>query len=160
MAKGGGKDQKRSETPTLGNPKARFKYDIVERVECGIVLLGTEVKSLREGRGSIEEAYARFKGTDLWIVGMHVDEYRSSGYSKHEPRRPRKLLLHRLELTHLRDEVERRGYTLVPLRVYWGDRGIAKVDLALVKGRKLHDKRAADREKTAKREMDRAMRRR
>jgi SsrA-binding protein len=150
----------RANAPTIGNPKARWRYEIIERVECGIALLGPEVKSLREGRASIEEAYARFKGTELWLVGMHIDEYRSKGYAKHEPRRPRKLLLNRTEIAHLRLEVERRGFTLVPLRVHWGDRGWAKVDLALVKGRKLHDKREADREKTAKRDMARAMRRR
>ena len=155
-----GSDEKRATTPTLGNPKARHLYDIVERVECGIVLVGPEVKSLREGRGSIEEAYARIKGDELWLVGMHVDEYRSKGYAKHEPRRPRKLLLHRMEILHLRQEVERRGFTLVPLRLFWSERGLAKVDLGLVKGRKLHDKREVDRERSAKREMERAMRRR
>lgn len=153
-------DKKRAETPTLGNPKARYRYEVIERVECGIALVGPEVKSLREGRGSIEEAYARFRGDELWLIGMHVDEYRSKGYTKHEPRRARKLLLHRLEIVNLRTEVERRGFTLVPLRLLWSDRGFAKVDLALVKGRKLHDKRAVDREKSAKRDMARAMRRR
>lgn len=157
---GGGRDEKRANAPTLGNPKARWRYEILATLECGIALLGPEVKSLREGRASIEEAYARFKGDELWLVGMHVDEYRSRGYAKHEPRRPRKLLAHRLELTKLRTESERRGLTMVPLRVHWSDRGFAKVEIALVKGRKLHDKRDVDREKSARREMDRAMKRR
>jgi SsrA-binding protein len=157
MAKSG--SDKSGATPTLGNPKARWRYEILEKLECGIMLAGPEVKSLREGRASIEEAYARFRGTELFLVGMHVDEYRASGYSKPDPNRARKLLAHRHELTELRIEAERRGLTMVPLRVYWNDRGIAKVEIALVKGRKLHDKRQADKEKSAKRDMDRAMRR-
>ena len=161
MAKSGsGKDGKGGNAPILGNPKARWRYEILDRLECGIALAGPEVKSLREGRASIEEAYARFKGNELWLLGMHVDEYRSSGYTKHEPARARKLLAHRLELTKLRIDAERRGLTMVPLRVFWNDRGIAKVEIALVKGRKLHDKREVDREKSAKREVARAMRRR
>ena len=155
-----GGDAKRANAPVLGNPKARWRYDILETIDCGIVLLGPEVKSLREGRASIEEAYARFKGGELWLLGMHVDEYRSKGYAKHEPARPRKLLAKRLELTKLRIEAERRGLTMVPLRVHWNERGIAKVEIALVKGRKLHDKRQVEKDKSAKREMDRAMRRR
>jgi len=160
MAKSGGSDEKRSNAPTLGNPKARWRYEILEHLECGISLVGPEVKSLRDGRGSIEEAYARFRGNELWLVGMRIDEYRSSGYSQHDPVRSRKLLAHRDELAGLKTEVERRGLTLVPLRVYWSARGIVKVEIALVKGRKVHDKRDVDRAKTAKREMDRAMKRR
>ena len=161
MARGGsGKDEKRGNAHTLGNPKARWRYEIIETLECGIALAGPEVKSLREGRASIEEAYARFRGQELWLVGMHVDEYRSKGYTKHDPDRARKLLAHRAELSSLRVEAERRGLTMVPLRVYWNERGIAKVEIALVKGRKLHDKRQVDKEKTAKREMDRATKRR
>jgi SsrA-binding protein len=154
------RDQKPNNAHVLGNPKARWKYEILEHVECGIVLVGPEVKSLREGRGSIEEAYARFRGNELWLVGMHVDEYRSKGYAKHEPTRPRKLLARREELTRLRTEVERRGLTLVPLRIYWSERGFAKAEIALVKGRKVHDKRQVDKDRSAKREMARAMRRR
>jgi SsrA-binding protein len=153
-------DPRKAHAPTLGNPKARWRYEIVETLDCGVVLLGPEVKSLREGRGSIEEAYARFRGAELWLVGMHVDEYRARGYAKHEPLRARKLLAHRAEIEHLRLEVERRGFTLVPLRLHWGPRGHAKVEIALVRGRKLHDKRQVDKAKTARREMERAMRRR
>ena len=160
MAKSGGGAKGRQENaPTLGNPKARWRFEILDTIDCGIVLAGPEVKSLREGRASIEEAYARFKGSELWLVGMHVDEYRARGYARPEPRRPRKLLLHRAEIFHLRREVERRGLTLVPLRLYFGERGFAKIDLALVKGRKLHDKRQAERDKSARREIDRAVRR-
>lgn len=160
MAKSGGAKSKQENAPTLGNPKARWRFEILDTIECGIVLAGPEVKSLREGRASIEEAYARFRGTELWLVGMRIDEYRARGYARPEPGRSRKLLAHRAELMHLRAEVERRGVTLVPTRVHWNDRGIAKVDIALVKGKKLHDKRQTDRERSARREMDRAMKRR
>jgi SsrA-binding protein len=158
MAKSG-RDQKKNVSPTLGNPKARWRYEILERLECGVSLVGPEVKSLRAGRASIEEAYARFRGNELYLVGMRVDEYASKGYAKHDPVRARKLLAHRDELIQLRMAVERRGLTMVPLRVYWSERGYAKVEVALVKGRKLHDKRQVDKDKSAKREMDRAMRR-
>jgi SsrA-binding protein len=160
MAKSGGKDEKKNDAPTLGNPKARWRYEILDKIECGVMLVGPEVKSLREGRASIEEAYARFKGNEMWLVGMRIDEYGSKGYAKHDPVRARKLLAHRDEIARLQIEVERRGLTLVPLRVYWSARGFAKVEVALVKGRKLHDKRAVDKERSAKREMARAMRRR
>jgi len=156
---GGGKD-KRHNAPTIGNPKARYRFEILDKLECGIMLAGPEVKSLREGRASIEEAYARFRGTELWLMGMRIDEYRARGYARPEPGRARKLLAHRGELAQLRAEVERRGLTLVPLGIHWNERGIAKVDIALVRGKKLHDKRQTDRERTARREMDRAMKRR
>jgi SsrA-binding protein len=159
MSKGGA-GAKKNDAPTIGNPKARWRYEILETLECGIMLAGPEVKSLRQGHGSIEEAYARFKGGELWIVGMRIEEYRQSGYAKHEPSRPRKLLARRAELAQLRTDVERRGLTLVPLKLYWSDRGFVKIEVALVKGRKVHDKRAVDKEKSAKREMSRAMKRR
>jgi SsrA-binding protein len=155
-----GEDLRAARSPTLGNPKARHKYDVVETYECGIVLLGPEVKSLRGGRGSIEEAYGRIRGDAVWLVGMHIDEYRSRGYAAHEPLRPRKLLLHKHEIFVLRREVERRGFTLVPLKLYWGPRGHAKIQLGLVRGRKLHDKRQVEKERSAKREIERATRRR
>ncbi len=144
----------------ITNPRASHRFELLERVECGISLVGPEVKSLREGNASLEEAYARFQGDELWLLGMHVDEYRAKGYAKHDPIRPRRLLLHRRELTKLRRAVERRGLTVVPVRLYWNDRHLAKVEVALAKGRKRFDKRATAREKDAKREMDRAKRRR
>lgn len=153
-------EKKGAGAPTLGNPRARWKFEILDRIECGIQLHGPEVKSLREGRASIEEAYARFRGNELWLVGMHVDEYRARGYAKFEPARARKLLAHREELDRLRIDVERRGLTLVPLSVHWNERGIAKVDIGLARGKKLHDKRQTERERGARRDMARAMKRR
>lgn len=146
--------------PVIGNPKARHKYDVLDTWDCGVSLLGPEVKSLREGRASLDEAYARFRNGELWLLKMRIDEYRDRGQVKSDPARPRKLLLHRSEIAVIRQEVERRGLTLVPLRLHWNERGIAKVEIALVKGRKLHDKREAEKKKVARREIDRIVRRR
>lgn len=152
-------DDAAARTPTTGNPKARHRYEIVETMECGIMLKGPEVKSLRMGRASLDEAYGRFRAGELWLVKMHVDEYRDRGQVKLEPTRPRKLLLHATELARLRTEVERKRLTLVPLRLYWNDRGIAKIELGLARGRKTHDKRDAERKKSAQREIARVRRR-
>ena len=146
-------------TPTLGNPKARHKYEVIDTWECGIVLVGPEVKSLRLGHGSLEEAYARFRGNELFLLKMRIEEYRHVGHVRPEPVRPRKLLLHRRELLAIRLEVERRGLTLVPLRLFWSERGIAKVEVALVRGRKVHDHREAEKKKSARREIDRISKR-
>jgi SsrA-binding protein len=133
------------------NRKALHDYEILERLEAGMALLGPEVKSLREGKASLQEAYAGLKGKELWLFGMHVPEYAHRGYAPHEPLRPRKLLVHRQQLRRLLTSVERRGFTLVPLEVYF-KRGRAKVELALARGRKHHDKREAVREQEARRE--------
>jgi SsrA-binding protein len=133
------------------NRRAYHDYEISEKVEAGIVLVGPEVKSLRTGKISIAEAYAAFKGGELFLFDMHVPEYSHTGYTPHEPRRPRKLLLHRRELRKLEQVLARRGLTLVALQVYFTS-GRAKVELGLGRGRKRHDKReslkrdAADRE--------------
>ena len=145
-------------SPSITHSRARRQYEVIQVVECGITLLGPEVKSLREGNGSLDEAYAGFRGDELFLLGMHIDEYHAKGYAKHEPIRPRKLLLHKRELAKLRIAVQRRGLTLVPMRLYWSPRNIAKIELALARGRKLHDKRATVRERDAKREMDRVRR--
>ena len=157
MAKASGRKQ--GETPTvIGNPKARYRYEVLERIECGIALVGPEVKSIRDGKASLEEGFARFKKGELWLMGVHIAEYSAKGYAAQEPLRARKLLLHRRELERLRKAVERRGLTLVPLRIYFNERNLAKVELALARGRKLHDKRDVARERDARREMDRARR--
>ncbi len=147
-------------SPVVNNRKAHFKYEVLETVECGILLAGCEVKSLREARAHLDEAYARIKNGEIWLLKMHVEEYRHRGQVKLEPARPRKLLLHKREIAHLADQVERLKLTLVPLRIRWNERGIAKIDLALVRGKKLHDKREASKKKDAKREMSRMQRRR
>jgi len=133
------------------NRKALHDYEIVERFEAGVSLLGPEVKSLREGKASLQEAYAAFKGDELFLIQMHVPEYAHKGYAPHDPVRPRKLLLHRQELRRLFTQVERRGFTLIPLEIYFR-KGRAKVELALARGRKHGDKREHVREQEARRE--------
>lgn len=148
-----------SRAPTILNRKALHKYEVLERHECGILLKGPEVKSLRLGRASLDEAYARFREGELWLLKMHVDEYRHRGQVKLEPARPRKLLLHAHQLAALAAAVERQGLTLVPLKLTWNERGIAKIEIGLVRGKKLHDKRESERKRSAQREMARVVRR-
>ncbi len=137
------------------NRRAFRNYQIDEKFEAGISLLGPEVKSLRAGKASIAEAYALFKGDELYLLEMHVPEYSHKGYAPHEPLRSRKLLMHRRELNKLEQKLQRKGLTLVPIQVYF-HRGRAKVELGLGKGRRLHDKRDKVRRDEAIREAKRA----
>ncbi|MEE8105098.1 MAG: SsrA-binding protein SmpB [Planctomycetota bacterium] len=137
------------------NRRARYDYEILEVVEAGLSLLGPEVKSIRSGKASIAEAFAHFDGTELFLKGMHIPEYSHTGYTEHEPRRSRKMLLHKKELTKLAAAVARDGLTLIPLELYF-KKGRAKIELALVRGRKRRDKRQALKEKAAKQEMRRS----
>ena len=141
------------------NRKARHEYHIEETHEAGIVLTGTEVKSLRQGRASLAEAYARVENDEVWLHHLHIPPYEAGNIFNHEPLRPRKLLLHRREVDRLRGRTEQKGYTLVPLRVYFR-RGLAKVELALARGKRQYDKRAAIAEREATRRMERAVRQR
>jgi SsrA-binding protein len=136
------------------NRRARHDYEILETIECGIVLRGTEVKTLRQGKASLQDAYAGIEGNDV-ILHMQIPEYSHAGYASHEPLRPRKLLLHRDEITRLAQRVRERGLTLVPLRVYFS-RQLVKVELGLARGKRAYDKRQAIAERDAGREMARA----
>lgn len=138
------------------NRRAFHDYFIDERYEAGLVLTGSEVKSLREGRANLRDAYARFFGEELYLVGAHISPYGPASQFGHDPVRSRKLLLHRREIDRLRGKIKERGLTLVPLRLYWS-KGRAKTELGLGRGKKFHDKRATIRERTEQREMDRAM---
>ncbi|GGZ91087.1 SsrA-binding protein SmpB [Novosphingobium arvoryzae] len=140
------------------NRRARFDYFIDETLEAGIMLTGTEVKSLRFGEGSIAESYAEVKNGEVWLVNSNVPEFSHGNRYNHEPKRPRKLLLHRREVDRLQGAVERKGMTLVPLSVYFNGRGRAKVELALAKGKNVADKRATIKERDWKREQSRIMR--
>jgi len=140
------------------NRRARFEYSIDQVFEAGIALTGTEVKSLRFGEGSIAESYAEVKGEEVWLVNSNVPEFSHGNRFNHEPKRPRKLLLHGREINKLHGAVARQGMTLVPLSVYFNGQGRAKVELALAKGRKDHDKREAIKERDWKREAARLMR--
>lgn len=140
------------------NRRARFDYFIDETLEAGIMLTGTEVKSLRFGEGSIAESYAEVKNGEVFLVNSNVPEFSHGNRFNHEPKRPRKLLLHRREVDRLQGAVERKGMTLVPLSVYFNGRGRAKVELALAKGKNVADKRATIKERDWKREQSRIMR--
>jgi SsrA-binding protein len=149
------KDAARERDITV-NRRAFHDYTISERFEAGLVLSGSEVKSLRDNRAHLKDAYARFFGDELFLVGSHISPYGPASQFGHEPTRTRKLLLHRRELERLRGKVLERGLTLIPLRLYWS-KGRAKAELGLGQGKKLHDKRVAIRERMERREMDRAM---
>ena len=140
------------------NRRARFEYSIETTYEAGIALTGTEVKSLRFGQGSIAESYAEVRENGVWLVNANVPEFAHGNRYNHEPKRPRKLLLHEREINKLHGAVAREGMTLVPLCVYFNARGRAKVELALAKGRKDHDKRAAIKEREWKKEAGRLLR--
>jgi SsrA-binding protein len=132
------------------NRRARFEYHILESLEAGLVLTGTEVKSMRAGGVSLSEAYARFRDGEAWLLGMHIPPYKQGSFSNEEPNRPRKLLLHKEEIARLQSRVGEKGLTIVPLRLYF-TRGIAKVQLGVARGKKLWDKRAD----AAKRDVER-----
>ena len=139
------------------NRRARHEYEILETVEAGLVLRGTEVKSLRAGHVNFKDSYATMRNGEAWLVGCHVSPYSHGTDANHEPERDRKLLLHRRELARLTGKIAERGFTLVPLRLYF-KHGRAKIELGLARGKKLHDKRSAIREREVRREMDRAAR--
>ena len=140
------------------NKKARFNYELGDRFEAGMVLTGTEVKSLRLGKGNLSDSYAKMKDGEAWLMSCHISPYPNAYYGNHEPERPRKLLLHRRELRRLESKLQEQGYSLIPLAIYFKD-GRAKVELALARGKKLHDKRHAIKTREQNREMERALRR-
>ena len=141
------------------NRRARHDYNLLERYEAGIVLTGTEVKSLREGRASLQQAYADVRDMEVWLVGAHIAEYTQGNVNNHDPDRDRKLLLHRKEIASLIGKVRERGFTIVPTRLYFKD-GRAKVELALAKGKERVDKRRDIAKREADRQMERALGRR
>lgn len=141
------------------NRKARHDYFVLETFECGIVLTGTEIKSVRDGKVNLKEGYALIRGGELWLVGVHISPYEKGSYYNHEPLRDRKLLMKRHEILRLFAKVREKGLTLVPLSVYLKEGKRAKVELALVKGKLLHDKRDSLAERDAKRDIERAVRR-
>lgn len=141
---------KQDTSPTIDNRRARYEYHILESLEAGLVLTGTEVKSVRTGGASLSEAYARIRDGEAWLVGMHIPPYKEGSFANVEPTRPRKLLLHKEQIAHLQGRVSEKGLTIIPLRLYF-TRGMAKVQLGLARGKKLWDKRAD----VAKREVER-----
>lgn len=150
---------RRGDRVITSNRRAFHEYHILETVEAGIVLTGTEIKSIREGKASIAEAYARFDHGELWLIGSNVPPYSHGNRANHDPDRPRKLLVHRKELGRLRAAIEQKGLTLVPLRLHL-KHGLAKLDLGVARGKKLYDKRATEAERQSQRDVQRALRER
>ncbi len=150
------KDKNRfSNNIQIKNRKAGYEYEFVEKVEAGIMLKGTEIKSLREGKASIQEAYCYFKKGELFIKGMNISPYTQASFESHEIARDRKLLLKKRELEKFKSKMEEKGLTIVPLRIYINNRGLAKLEIALAKGKKIYDKRDSIKKKDQKRELDR-----
>ncbi len=139
------------------NKKAYRNFELIEKFEAGLCLLGTEVKSLRAGQADLDGSYARIQDGQCWLVGAKIAQYEQSGAANHEPMRKRKLLLHKAEIRKIRVKLEQRGFTFIPLRIYFTDRGIAKVELALAKGKRQYDKRKTITERQQKRDIDRSM---
>jgi SsrA-binding protein len=156
MAKAGKKEAEDAEVNICRNRRATHEYEIHERIECGIALVGTEVKSLRDGLANIEDSFARVDGREVWLHGAEIPEYLFGNRMNHKPKRPRKLLLHRQEIDKFATKAEEKGFTLVPLRMYFKG-GLAKVEIAIAKGKKTHDKRESLKKADAKREIDRAL---
>ena len=140
------------------NRKARFNYFIDETMEAGVALTGTEVKSLRLGKATIGESYADARGGEIWLINSNIPEYLKANRFNHAPKRPRKLLLHKSQISKLIGAVEREGMTIVPLLLYFNPRGRAKIELALAKGKKLHDKRETEKKRSWERERGRLLR--
>jgi len=138
------------------NRRAFHEYAISDRLECGIVLTGTEVKSLREGTANLEDAYAKLENGEVWLIGSDIPEYAMGNRLNHKPKRPRKLLLHRREIGKFADKATQRGFTLVPLRMYF-KRGRAKIELGVARGKQMHDKRQDQKKAEAQREIRRAL---
>ena len=142
------------------NRKARFSYEVLDTVEAGLVLTGTEVKSLRQGQANIQDSYASVEGGEIWLINSYLPEYLQANRFNHEPKRPRKLLLHRKQINKLMGAVDREGMTLIPLKLYFNERGRAKLLLAIAKGKKLHDKRESEKQRDWNREKGRLMKER
>lgn len=139
----------------IKNKKAFFQFEIIETFTAGIVLTGTEIKSIRQSKASLVDAYCKFIDNELWLTGMHITEYSFGTYNNHEPKRDRKLLLNRTELRKLARSSQEKGLTIVALKVFFNEKGYAKVEIGLARGKKMHDKREDLKSKDSKRELDR-----
>jgi len=140
------------------NRKARHRYEIIDQLECGVMLIGPEVKSLREGKISLDEAYVRVIKDALWLVGADIAEYRQASYWNHDPKRLRKLLVHKREFERVAMQAQQKGLTIVPLRMYFNSRGIVKLMIGIGRGKKLHDKRESLKKADVQRQISRQMR--
>ncbi|MBC8173155.1 MAG: SsrA-binding protein SmpB [Chitinophagales bacterium] len=142
----------------IRNKKATFEFEILDRFVAGIVLRGSEIKSVRDGKVSMSDAYCLFRDGELWIKNLNISEFKQATIWQHEPLRIRKLLLNKKELNKLLGKVKERGFTIVPLKMFMTDRGFAKMEIALAKGKKVHDKRESIKQRDEKRDLDRSLR--
>jgi SsrA-binding protein len=149
---------KDEQAPKAVNKKAYRNFELIEKFEAGLELLGSEVKSLRAGQADLDGSYARIRDGGVWLVGAKIAPYQQAGHVGHESTRNRKLLLHKAEIHRIRTKLEQRGFTLVPLRIYFNSRGLAKIELALARGKRKYDKRQAITERDQRRDVDRSMR--
>jgi SsrA-binding protein len=156
VGKGAKKAEKSAERLVAQNRAASYNYNLLDRMEAGLVLTGTEVKSLRGGKASIREAYATVRNGEVWLINAHIPEYQPGGPFNHVPLRPRKLLLSRHEIEKLIGKTQEKGLALIPLRIYFKN-GVAKCEIALARGKKHHDRRQAERDREARREAEEAM---
>ena len=154
------KDKNPNIKTVADNRKARFAYAVEDTLEAGLVLAGTEVKSLRQGHANIQESYASVEGGEAWLINAHIPEYSAGNRFNHEPRRRRKLLLKKREMARLAQAVQREGMTMVPLKLYFNDKGRAKLLLAIARGKKLHDKRETEKQRDWAREKGRLLKER
>lgn len=152
------KKEKTARKLVAENRKARFNYEIQDVVEAGLMLRGTEVKSLRNGEANIAESYASFEDGEMWLINSHIPEYLEANRFNHDPRRRRKLLLNKREIARMVNATDREGMTIVPLKLYFNDRGRAKLELAVARGKKLHDKRETEKKRDWNREKARLLR--
>jgi len=143
-----------NELPSTVNKKAYRDYELIDKFEAGLALLGTEVKSLRAGQADLDGSYARIRDNECWLIGSKIAPYAQAGSTGHEPERKRKLLLHKAQIRKIKTKLEQRGFTLVPLRIYFNNRGLAKVELALARGKRKYDKRRKIDERIQKRQID------
>lgn len=147
--------KKNTNTINIKNRKAKFEYEFLDKYIAGIKLAGTEIKAIRQGKASIAESFCEFQDHELYVINMHVEEYSHATYFNHNPKSERKLLLQRRELRKLEKEVRNTGLTIIPLRVFINDRGLAKMEIALARGKKLYDKRETIKNRESKRKLDR-----
>jgi SsrA-binding protein len=150
-------EKKEQNKISIKNKKASFEYEFLDVYTAGIQLTGTEIKSIRDNKASIGEGYCVFIQEELWIRNMHIAEYDKGSYNNHEPKRDRKLLLNRQELKKLGNKVKDKGLTIIPVKLFLNDKGLAKIEIALARGKKLYDKRESLKEKDTKRQIDRSM---
>ena len=150
-------EKKSNNTVNIKNKRAEHEYFLMDTLTAGLVLTGTEIKSIRNGKASLADAYCMFKGTELFVVGMHIAEYDKGTYNNHDPKRDRKLLLTARELRKMKNKVQEKGLTIIPVLLYINEKGLAKLDIALCRGKKEFDKRETLKLKQDKREMERAI---